>query len=108
MYTGGSFIRDLNYLPKKAPLEYVQTTREDVFPRSTHDPTFRWKENRMSVRNGHVYGCMGFPFPLRATTSGKGNIPPVEKSPVFLIIPPRFPFLSSKILVFFEIAYSIA
>lgn len=26
--------------------------REDVFPRSTHDPTFRWKENRMSVRNG--------------------------------------------------------
>lgn len=62
--------------------------REDVFPRSTHDPTFRWKENRMSVRNGHVYGCMGFPFPLHAVTSSEIFLSLREKSFLFFIISP--------------------
>lgn len=68
--------------------------REDVFPRSTHDPTFRWKENRMSVRNGHVYGCMGFPFPLHAVTSSEIFLSLRENpsySSLFLL---RFRFLS--------------
>lgn len=69
-YPGSSIpgIRDLNYLPNSLH-ESARKQREDVFPRSTHDPTFRWKQNRMSVRNGHVYECIGFPVPFYRTSS---------------------------------------
>lgn len=52
----------LELFTQQTPREYAQTTWKTCFHDRLTIRRFWWKQNRKSVRNDHVYGCIGFPF----------------------------------------------
>lgn len=105
---GGSFIREYSQL-ELFTQEGSTGVRANNEKTCFHDRLtirrFGGKENRMSVRNGHVYGCMGFPFPF----TFERNIPfPTWKIPHYSSsVSLSFPFFFQIILVFQQFSFYI-
>lgn len=98
-------IRNLNYLPKKAPLEYVQTTRRRVSTIDSRSDVLVEKKIGCPWETATFTDAWDFPFLLH---SSEIFLFLREKS---LIIPLRFPFLSpfffQIILVFQQFSFYI-